>query len=86
MTPLLEGVTPAGLKLDFKDYVVQLNQYGDFIQISDVVEDTHEDPILSEATQICRNRLRRRSKRFATTSSRRYQRVLRERRGAYRRK
>jgi len=52
LTPLIEGVTPAGLKLDFKDYTVQLNQYGDFIQITDVVEDTHEDPILSEATQI----------------------------------
>jgi len=52
LTPLLEGVTPQGLKLAFQDYVVQLNQYGDFIQISDVVEDTHEDPILSEATQI----------------------------------
>jgi N4-gp56 family major capsid protein len=52
MTPLLEGVTPQGLKLDYKDYIVQLNQYGDFIQITDVVEDTHEDPILSEATEI----------------------------------
>jgi N4-gp56 family major capsid protein len=52
MTPLLEGVTPSGLKLDYRDYVVQLNQYGDFIQITDVVEDTHEDPVLSEATQI----------------------------------
>ena len=52
MTPLVEGVTPSGLKLAFQDYTVQLNQYGDYIQISDVVEDTHEDPILSEATQI----------------------------------
>jgi N4-gp56 family major capsid protein len=52
MTPLLEGVTPAGLKLSFVDYTVQLNQFGDYIQITDVVEDTHEDPILSEATQI----------------------------------
>src|SRR5271165_557629 len=52
LTPLLEGVTPSGLKLDYKDYIVQLNQFGDFIMISDVVEDTHEDPVLSEATQI----------------------------------
>ncbi len=52
LTPLLEGVTPQGLKLSFADYTVQLQQYGDFIQITDVVEDTHEDPILSEATQI----------------------------------
>lgn len=52
LTPLLEGVTPAGLKLSFQDYVVQLNQFGDFIQITDVVEDTHEDPVLQEATQV----------------------------------
>ena len=52
ITPLVEGVTPAGLKLSFQDYTVQLNQYGDYINITDVVEDTHEDPILSEATQI----------------------------------
>jgi N4-gp56 family major capsid protein len=51
-TPLLEGVTPAGLKLSFQDYTVQLNQFGDYVQITDVVEDTHEDPILQEATQI----------------------------------
>jgi len=52
LTPLLEGVTPAGLKLGFQDYTVTLAQYGDYINITDVVEDTHEDPILSEATQI----------------------------------
>lgn len=52
LTPLIEGVTPAGLKLAFTDYTVQLNQFGDYIQITDVVEDTHEDPILSEATTI----------------------------------
>lgn len=52
LTPLIEGVTPAGLKLAFTDYTVQLNQYGDYMNITDVVEDTHEDPILSEATQI----------------------------------
>lgn len=51
-TPLLEGVTPAGRKLANQDYTVQLKQYGDFITISDVVEDTHEDPILAEATAI----------------------------------
>jgi N4-gp56 family major capsid protein len=51
-TPLLEGVTPAGLKLSFVDYTVQLAQYGDYIQITDVIEDTHEDPVLQESTQI----------------------------------
>lgn len=52
LTPLVEGVTPAGLRLAFTDYTVQLNQYGDYMNITDVVEDTHEDPVLSEATQI----------------------------------
>ena len=52
LTPLLEGVTPAGLKLSFVDYTVQLSQYGDYIQLTDVVEDTHEDPILQEMTQV----------------------------------
>jgi N4-gp56 family major capsid protein len=51
-TPLLEGVTPSGNRLANVDYTVPLNQYGDFITITDVVMDTHEDPILSEATTI----------------------------------
>src|SRR5574337_466274 len=51
-TPLVEGVTPAGSRLTFQDYTVQLAQYGDFVTITDVIEDTHEDPVLQEATQI----------------------------------
>lgn len=51
-TPLVEGVTPAGNRLATQDYTVTLNQYGDFVTISDVVMDTHEDPILQEATGI----------------------------------
>lgn len=43
LTPLTEGVTPAGKKLDSKDYTVQLQQYGDFIGFTDVIQDTHED-------------------------------------------
>jgi N4-gp56 family major capsid protein len=52
LTPLVEGVTPAGNRLANADYTVQLNQYGDYVTITDVVMDTHEDPILSEATGI----------------------------------
>lgn len=51
-TPLAEGVTPAGSRLTFQDYTVQLAQYGDYVTITDVIEDTHEDPVLREATQI----------------------------------
>ena len=51
-TPLVEGVTPAGSKLSNVDYTVTLSQYGDFITITDVVMDTHTDPILQQATDI----------------------------------
>ncbi len=52
LTPLVEGVTPAGNRLATQDYTVQLNQYGDYVTITDVVMDTHEDPVLREATGI----------------------------------
>lgn len=51
-TPLVEGVTPAGKSLANQDYTVTLAQYGDFITITDVVEDTHTDPILQQAIEI----------------------------------
>lgn len=52
ITPLVEGVTPAGNRLATQDYTVTLNQYGDYVTITDVVMDTHEDPVLQEATGI----------------------------------
>ena len=52
LTPLVEGVTPSGNRLASQDYTVQLSQYGDYVTISDVVQDTHEDPVLQQATQI----------------------------------
>ena len=52
LTPLLEGVTPSGNRLSSVDYTVKLSQYGDYVTISDVVMDTHEDPILRETTGI----------------------------------
>jgi N4-gp56 family major capsid protein len=51
-TPLVEGVTPAGSRLANADYTVQLAQYGDFVTITDVVMDTHTDPVLATATEI----------------------------------
>lgn len=51
-TPLVEGVTPAGSRLANADYTVTLQQYGDYITITDVVMDTHTDPVMSEATDI----------------------------------
>lgn len=49
-TPLIEGVTPTGTTLANQDYTVTLGQYGDFITISDVILDTHTDPVLQQAT------------------------------------
>jgi N4-gp56 family major capsid protein len=51
-TPLIEGVTPSGSTLANTDYTVTLAQYGDYITITDVVMDTHTDPILAQATDI----------------------------------
>lgn len=42
-TALTEGVTPAGRKLANKDYTVTLQQYGDYVEFSDVIQDIHED-------------------------------------------
>lgn len=51
-TPLIEGVTPTSKKLTYTDVSVTLNQYGDLVEITDVVEDTHEDPIVKETMGI----------------------------------
>jgi N4-gp56 family major capsid protein len=51
-TPLSEGVTPSGKVLTKTDISVPLAQYGDFIMITDVIRDTHEDPVLKESTDI----------------------------------
>jgi N4-gp56 family major capsid protein len=51
-TPLVEGVTPTGSKLANQDYTATLQQYGDYVTITDVVMDTHTDPVLQQATDI----------------------------------
>ena len=51
-TPLVEGVTPSGSTLANQDYTANLAQYGDYITITDVVMDTHTDPVLQSATDI----------------------------------
>lgn len=52
-TPLSEGVRPAGQKLAIEDVEVDLKQYGDWTGITDVIQDTHEDPVLQKMTQLC---------------------------------
>lgn len=52
-TPLQEGVTPTARPFEYEDVSVPLQQYGDVVTITDVIEDTHEDPVLNDASEIC---------------------------------
>lgn len=45
---LTEGVTPAAEQLTHTDITATLVQYGNRVQISDVIQDTHEDPVMQE--------------------------------------
>lgn len=49
---LTEGVTPAGQQLAVTDITATLAQYGDKTTITDVVLDTHEDPVMNEAINL----------------------------------
>lgn len=51
-TPLTEGVTPAGKKMAYQDVTVTMAQYGDFSELTDVIADTHEDPVLQDMTML----------------------------------
>jgi N4-gp56 family major capsid protein len=51
--PLAEGVPPAGQKLSYTDVNITLEQYGDVVWITDVIADTHEDPVLQESMDLC---------------------------------
>jgi N4-gp56 family major capsid protein len=49
-TPLVEGVTPTSTQFQYEDTSVSLKQYGMVIEITDVIEDLAEDPVLNDAT------------------------------------
>jgi N4-gp56 family major capsid protein len=51
-TPLTEGVTPKGKKISVTDITLNLNQYGDLVEITDVVTDTHTDPVIQQMTPV----------------------------------
>lgn len=52
LTPLTEGVTPAGNSLEMTEIEATLAQYGDFIEISDVIDVVAIDPILDETADL----------------------------------
>lgn len=47
--PLQEGVTPNATQFRYDDVETSLRQYGMIVEITDVIEDTHEDPVLNDA-------------------------------------
>lgn len=51
-TALTEGVTPTGSQLAVTDIVATLAQYGDFIQLTDMVSMVNQDPVVTEATDV----------------------------------
>lgn len=51
-TPLTEGVTPAGNSLTVTAITAAINQYGDFVSGSDLLDLTSIDPILTETAEL----------------------------------
>ena len=51
-TPLTEGVAPAGKSLDVTAIQATVNQYGDFVKISDVLDLVGIDPVLTESAEL----------------------------------
>ena len=49
-TALVEGVTPAPNMLQFEDVTAVISQYGQWTTFTDVIADTHEDPVLQNIT------------------------------------
>ncbi len=51
-TPLTEGQTPNGQKLAKTDLTAQVAYYGDFVTITDVIDLTVEDPVLTVEAEL----------------------------------
>ena len=51
LTPLTEGVTPDGRSMQVTSVTATVEQYGDYVAISDVLEQTAIDPVVVEATK-----------------------------------
>ena len=51
-TALTEGVTPSSEKLTATDISATLSQYGGLVEITDIIQDTNEDPVLQEAIAV----------------------------------
>lgn len=51
-SPLSEGVTPAGKFIARADVTATLQQYGDFAELTDMVDLTNPDPVLTEVQEM----------------------------------
>ena len=49
---LQEGVTPPSTGFSYETVTASLNQYGEWVEITDVIEDSAEDPVMRDATEI----------------------------------
>ena len=52
LEPLTEGVTPSGKNLEVTTITAEVSQYGDFVQLSDVLELTAIDNVIVETTKL----------------------------------
>jgi len=52
-TPLTEGAPPTAKAMTYEDVTVTLSQYGDIVEITDVVHDLAEDPVLKDSAMMC---------------------------------
>ena len=50
--PLQEGITPTSSAFSYEDVTGTLKQYGQVVSLTDVIQDTHEDPVLQDMTMI----------------------------------
>ena len=51
-TALTEGVTPSGSSLSITDITATVAQYGDYVTVTDVVDFSSKDPVLTETAEI----------------------------------
>lgn len=52
LVALTEGVTPAPQAMKFEDVTTTVSQFGAWVAFSDVIADTHEDPILNQMSEL----------------------------------
>lgn len=51
-TPLVQGVTPTGSQLAVTDLTATVSQYGDYVTLTDFLEMTTLDPVLTETAEL----------------------------------